>query len=177
MSGSAEFAPLRPRQAGVAAAPASADVKLDIALEPPMEEAIPSFALEQPVPDPPVLTDSVPREPPVSYTEEQLAEAVREEAIRFASIATARALRVALLDAAALTGYVDDALRACGRIVHPIVHLHPADARAYRPQRDVEIVADPELERGEIAVAIGGGSIGATIEERAELLVRAAACA
>ena len=115
--------------------------------------------------------------PDTAIAHDRLDVIIREEAIRFASIATARALRTALLDSAALTHYVDDALRACGRPAPPVVRLHPSDAHAYRPQRDVEIAADVSCDRGEIRIAVAGGEIGATIEERAELLVRAAACA
>ncbi|MBV8172179.1 MAG: hypothetical protein JO219_09660 [Candidatus Eremiobacteraeota bacterium] len=106
---------------------------------------------------------------------ERFEAAVREEAIRFATIATARALRCALRDAdGAVTRYVDDALRACGRLLRASVRLHPADAHAYRPQRGVDVAPDALLARGTIAIDIGGGEVAATIEERAELLVRAA---
>jgi flagellar biosynthesis/type III secretory pathway protein FliH len=123
--------------------------------------------------------DFTPR-PPVALANaddaEEHAAAVRDEAIRFATIAAARALRTALAhDAAALTRYVDDALRACGRVVHSRVRLHPADAALYRPRRDVEIVADASAARGDVSVETDAGTVGATIEDRAALLVRAAA--
>lgn len=108
------------------------------------------------------------------FDEERYAADVREEAIRFATIATARALRSALRDAMILTHYVDDALRACGRPVHAAVRLHPDDAIVYRPQRGVRIVADPSLVRGALAVDYPDGTVGATVDERAALLVRAA---
>jgi hypothetical protein len=110
-----------------------------------------------------------------SYDDEERAAALREEAIRFASIATARALRTTLAqDAAALTCYVDDALRACGRVVRARVRLHPVDAALYRPRSDVEIIADASSARGEVTVETDTGTLGATIEERAALLARAA---
>ena len=108
------------------------------------------------------------------FDEERYAVDMREEAIRFATIATARALRSALRDATVLTQYVDDALRACGRPVSSAVRLHPDDAIAYRPQRGVRIVADVSLDRGAIAVDFPDGVVGATVDERAALLVRAA---
>jgi hypothetical protein len=108
------------------------------------------------------------------FDEERYAADVREEAIRFATIATARALRSALRDATVLTHYVDDALRACGRPVSAAVRLHPGDAIAYRPQRGVRIAADASLDRGAIAVDFPDGTVGATVDERAALLVRAA---
>lgn len=108
--------------------------------------------------------------------DEERAAAVREDAIRFAAIATARALRVALAaDAGALTRYVDDALQACGRVARPRVRLHPADAASYRPRSDVDIVADPSSARGEVIVETEVGAVHATIENRAALLARAAA--
>jgi len=106
--------------------------------------------------------------------EERLAQ-IREEAIRFASIATARALRSALTnDALALTRYVDDALRACGRFDRATVRLHPADVGHYRPRSDVEVVADASSIRGEVIVETDAGSVRAVIEDRAALLARAA---
>ena len=111
-----------------------------------------------------------------SYDEERFEAAVREEAIRFASIAAARALRVALVDEATLARYVDDALRACGRGGRATVRLHPRDARAYRPTRDLEVVSDDSCEAGQVVIELPTGSLGATADERAALLVRAAAC-
>jgi hypothetical protein len=111
-----------------------------------------------------------------SEDEEERAACLCDEAIRFASIATARALRTTLAhDATALTRYVDDALRACGRITRARVRLHPADAKLYRPRRDVEVIADASAARGQVAVETDTGSVSATIEERASLLARAAA--
>jgi len=118
-------------------------------------------------------SDSVPVEAEDSEERDAI---MRDEAIRFAAIACSRALRESLThDSASLTRYVDDALRACGRVYHPAVRLHPEEAACYRPQRDVDVVADAALMRGEVIVETETGAIGATIEERAVLLVRAAA--
>lgn len=103
-------------------------------------------------------------------------ELLRSEATRFAAIACARALRVSLAeDPARIVHFVDDALRACGRTDHRRVRLAPLDAAAYRPQRDVDVTIDVMLERGEVAVDTGYGEIRATLEQRAQLLVKAAA--
>jgi hypothetical protein len=110
------------------------------------------------------------------YDEERFEAAVREEAIRFASIAAARALRVALVDETAIAKYVDDALRACGRGGRATVRLHPRDALAYRPTRDLDVVSDDSCEAGQVMIELPTGSLGATADERAALLVRAAAC-
>jgi hypothetical protein len=114
------------------------------------------------------------REP--SYDEERLRAAVREEAIRFASIAAARALRVALVDEAAIAKYVDDALRACGRGGRATVRLHPRDARVYRSTHDVDVIGDDSCQASQVVIELPTGSLGATVDERAALLVRAAAC-
>jgi flagellar biosynthesis/type III secretory pathway protein FliH len=111
-----------------------------------------------------------------SYDEERFEAAVREEAIRFASIAAARALRVALVDEATLDKYVDDALRACGRGGRATVRLHPRDALVYRPCRGLEVVSDDSCEAGQVLIELPTGSLGATVDERAALLVGAAAC-
>ena len=105
----------------------------------------------------------------------ELAAALRSEAARFAAIACARALRVALSEnPATIARFVDDALRACGRIDRARVRLNPQDATAYRPHRDVEVTADQQLERGEVIVEAERGALAATLESRALLLTRAA---
>jgi len=109
------------------------------------------------------------------FSGEAFAAAVRDEAIRFAAIAVARALRERLRDPDVLTAYVDSALRACGRAQRQVVRLHPHDANAYRAQRGVEVIADAGCARGEVRIEARGGEVGATIEECAELLARAAA--
>ncbi len=110
--------------------------------------------------------------------EEEAHVALREEAIRFAAIACARALRKAVAaDADELTRYVDEALRACGRVGRAAIHLHPEDAIAFRPSREADVVADASLARGAVSVTTDAGTLGATIEERALLLARAAAYA
>ena len=103
-------------------------------------------------------------------------EMLRAEATRFAAIACARALRVSLVEnPATIAQFVDDALRACGRVARARLRLHPTDAAAYRPRRDVDVSADAHLERGEIVIETDSGSVGATLEQRALLLAKAAA--
>jgi len=178
----AEFVPLRPRRLQRAAAVEQTQVEIaepvsqlapvepaDVGVERASVAALPDSAA------PPGDADEPADARADELGEEQFAAAVREEAIRFAAIAVARALREHLRDPAVLTAYVDDALRACGREERHVVRLHPDDAMAYRAPRGVEVIADPERARGEVSVAASGGEIGATIEERAELLARAAA--
>jgi hypothetical protein len=101
---------------------------------------------------------------------------LREEAARFAAIACARALRATLADVpGTINRFVDDALRACGRVPHATVRLHPDDALAYRPQRDVDVIADPSCELGSVSVQTEDGVVAATIDQRAALLAKAAA--
>ena len=103
------------------------------------------------------------------------AAALRSEAARFAAIACARALRVTLAEnPATIARFVDDALRACGRVDRALVRLNPDDAASYRPQRDVEMTGDELVERGEVVVETERGLVRATLESRAALLTRAA---
>jgi len=202
--GNAEFTPLRPRRYG--ATPAAVDyVATDGALvgEVPVAEIAandtsapeivadkthfckePVSADQQNVGCEPVSAEPI-RLPgdgwPQEFSdarddeEERLAQ-IREEAIRFAAIATSRALRSALEnDAVALTKYVDDALRACGRFGRARVRLHPADVSHYRPRSDVEVVADDTCACGEVVVETEAGSVRGVIDDRAALLARAAA--
>lgn len=189
----ADFAPLRPRRHGAAEAPD------EVQEAQPSGEVVPApIALPQPADGPKTASPPANVAPIPQHSEDASAQGVwnlesppgascergdeaeraaelRDEAIRFASIATARALRTALAhDAAALTRYVDDALQACGRVTSARVRLHPADAALYRPRRGVEIIADAAAQRGDVAVEGDTGIVSATIEERAGLLVRAA---
>jgi hypothetical protein len=192
----AKFVPLRPRRQSAAPAPLASD-----AIEPAGELGVAPTPSPQPADGLPAIAalendvalnqdsstnanaerEAEPSEPPFAGASEpedeaERAAALRDEAIRFASIATARALRTTLAhDAAALTRYVDDALRACGRITRARIRLHPADAQLYRPRRDVEVIADASAARGQVAVETDTGTVSATIEERAALLARAAA--
>ena len=110
------------------------------------------------------------------WDDEEYGAAVRSEAIRFAAIACSRAFRHALAeDNALITTFVDDALRACGRSTHPTARLNPSDVMAYRPQRDVDVIAEDALERGEIIIETDAGRVTATLDERAAVLVEAAA--
>jgi hypothetical protein len=180
----AEFTPLRPRRPRSAVAVERAQVELPGSVSAAALVERPSAVVEQTPVEPPPDSTALPCDEvdPVctraaEFDEERFAAAVREEAIRFAAIAVARALREHLRDAIALTVYVDDALRACGRAERHIVRLHPSDAAAYRAQQGVDVIADPGRARGEVSIAAGGGEISATIEDRAEILARAAAYA
>jgi hypothetical protein len=181
----ADFTPLRPRRWKAVEEPCTSEERTE-RIE---DQAVPCPPTP-PVVDEPVdvPTDStfalVSAEPPeqvpdvvvLEDDEEERAAALREEAIRFASIALARALRVTLAEnAAALSRYVDDALSACGRVERARVRLHPSDAACYRPRRDVEIIADASQARGDVVVETDVGMVCATLEERAALLARAAA--
>lgn len=190
----ADFMPLRPRRHGSAKTPAYTEETepvsgVESAPAPPSQPAESPTLLPLPehavAPLPHSLEEAsaeeqrleAPPEPPNEpEDEEERAAGLRDEAIRFASIATARALRTTLArDAGALTRYVDDALQACGRVTRARVRLHPADAALYRPRRDVEIIADASASRGDVVIETDAGIVSATIEERAALLARAAA--
>jgi len=101
---------------------------------------------------------------------------LRNEATRFAAMACARALRTALAeDPETIARFVDDAMRACGRFAQVSVRLNPEDAAAFHPRRDLDVTADAMLERGQVVVETDGGSVAATLDERAMLLARAVA--
>ncbi len=191
---SAEFGPLRVRryrapaqslESAQSAAPESPpqvgspdgeDAAPVVAADSPASCALATSAAQPAANEVPDHSDIPAAYEPPSYDEERFEAAVREEAIRFASIAVARALRVALVDDATLARYVDDALRACGRGGRATVRLHPRDAPAYRPTGDLEVVSDDSCEAGQVVIELPTGSLGATADERAALLVRAVAC-
>ena len=190
--GDAEFRPLQVRRyramTAAADSPATDDVLADEAPVAEIEaseecrseiivDAAPSCDEPAPAEQTRFPGDDWPSEfPDLRDDEEDRFAQIREEAIRFASIATARALRTALADdAAALTKYVDDALRACGRFGRASVRLHPADVSNYRPRSDVEVVADHTSARGEVVVETEAGRAHAVIEDCAALLARSAA--
>lgn len=86
---------------------------------------------------------------------------IRNEAIRLAAIACGRALRhVAVAHPQAIASFVDEAFAAAGRPTHHSTSSHLNDAT---------------LEFGEVVIQCDGSRVGADIETRAELLVRAAA--
>ena len=100
---------------------------------------------------------------------------IRNEAVRLAAIACGRALRHALLiDPAVIAAFVDDALAvAPGRAVHRIC-VHASLATHLDPARRA-VQAAHGLSPGDLLIDVDGGTIGATLKTRAELLVEAAA--
>lgn len=100
--------------------------------------------------------------------------AVRAMAVRLASLACARALREAVArNPLFVARFVDDALRATGDSAKAKARLNPGDARLCAGAVRCDIVADAELERGHVIVQTDSGTIEATIDERASILVRA----
>jgi len=101
---------------------------------------------------------------------------IRAAAIGLAATACARALRYAVdRNPRLLARFVDDALRAAGSPRHAIVRLAPSVAISAREQSDHDYVADATLAPGDVFVDCADGTLGSTIEQRAEGLVRAAA--
>jgi hypothetical protein len=101
---------------------------------------------------------------------------LRDRAIALAGEACARALRVAVArNPLFVARFVDDALSALGAGSAVKVRLHPSDARACAHAVAADIVGDPALERGEVRIESPHGTLGATIAERAVVLVRATA--
>jgi hypothetical protein len=100
---------------------------------------------------------------------------IRSEAIRLAVVACGRALRRAVLvHPRVIAAFVDDAFEAAGRPEHARVRVHGALIQLLNaPQCDR--IADDEMEKGDVVIECDGTTVGATIEERAELLVRAVA--
>jgi len=145
---------------------------------PPQPDEAPTDAAGENATREPMQPDTAARAevPAVIHDVYEQAAELRAEAARFAAMACARALRSALAEnPETITRFVDDALRACGRIARASARLHPEDAAAFRPQRDVEVTADATLERGEVVVETDGGSVAATLDQRAMLLARSAA--
>jgi hypothetical protein len=184
-----EFAPLRPRRHGAPAANVSTEITpiveemTVIAADSAAASLAVAEIVESREPEAEINLNGVRDEPTAvrhdrrrACDEEERHAALREAAIRFAAIACARALRKAVAaDADELTRYVDEALRACGRVSRSVIRLHPDDAAVFRPSREADVVADASLARGAVTVLTDAGSLGATIEERALLLARAAA--
>jgi len=151
-----EFTPLRPRRFVRAVAPEP---------EPPPAPAA-THAVEQETPAP-IET---------AIVADDFGAAVRACAIRFAAIACARALREAIArNPLFVARFVDDAILAAGGIEGARVRLSPQDAAACADTLACEIVADAALQTGEVRIEKDGGSVGATLDQRAGLLVRAAA--
>ncbi|MDQ6779661.1 MAG: hypothetical protein M3Z37_00695 [Candidatus Eremiobacteraeota bacterium] len=121
------------------------------------------------------------REPPPFATfvqaaleEHDRAAHIRAEAVRLACIATGRILRHAVVfDPAVIVRFVEDAVaathdRAAVTCVHP-VHASVVAARG------ISCRSDERLAFGEVVVDLPTGSIGASLDERAALIVRATA--
>jgi hypothetical protein len=100
---------------------------------------------------------------------------IRAAAIGLAAAACARALRYAVdRNPRLLARFVDDALRAAGSPQHAIVLLAPSAVTSACEPGDHDYVADASLSPGDVFVECADGTLGATIEQRAEGLVRAA---
>lgn len=100
---------------------------------------------------------------------------VRDLAIELAAAACARALRYAVdRNPRLLARFVDDALRAAGNPKDAVVRVATPTAFTGDHPGTHALVADPSLSAGDVFVTCDAGTLGATIEERAALLVRAA---
>jgi len=99
---------------------------------------------------------------------------IRNEAVRLASIACGRALRHAvLLHPQIIAAFVDDALRTTGgRTTHRIL-VHEG-LISYVDQHHRFVEGNADLSPGDLVIDVDGGSVGADLEARAELLVAAA---
>ena len=100
---------------------------------------------------------------------------IRNEAVRLAAIACGRALRRAvLLHPQVIAAFVDDAIASSGGrpirriLVHESLVPHLGQHRG-------SVQAATDLCEGDIEIELEGGSIGAGLKRRAELLVAAAA--
>jgi hypothetical protein len=101
---------------------------------------------------------------------------IRATAIRIAAAACARALRYAVdRNPRLVARFVDEALRAAGGPRDAIVRVAPAVASAGVASRDHDLVADLSLSPGDVFIDCAAGTLGATLDERAELLVRGCA--
>lgn len=99
---------------------------------------------------------------------------IRAAAISLAAAACARALRYAVdRNPRLLARFVDDALRAAGSPQHAVVRLAPSAAMSGGENGDHDYVADASLSPYDVFVDSADGTLGATIEQRAQGLVRA----
>jgi flagellar assembly protein FliH len=100
---------------------------------------------------------------------------MRQRIIALAAEACARALKCAVArNPLFVARFVDEALTKMGSAEEVSAVLHADDASACAQIIACEVKADGSLERGTVIVRAAGSSIGATLEERADLLVRAA---
>jgi len=101
---------------------------------------------------------------------------IRAAAVDLAAAACARALRYAVdRNPRLLARFVDDALRAAGSPKSATVRVAPPTAIAAAATMKYDVVADSTLSPGDVFIDCDAGELGATIEERAARLVRAAA--
>ncbi len=100
---------------------------------------------------------------------------LRAAAIRLAAAACSRALRYAIGgNPRLITRFVDDALAAAGSAAwHATVRVAPEHKAMLAP--DLCIETDASLDVGDVAIETAAGRVFATLDERAELLVRASA--
>ena len=100
---------------------------------------------------------------------------LREEAIRIAGSACARALGTAVArNPLFVARFVDEALRALGDPPGACIRVNPVIAPIVSGA-DRVVTSDESLKAGDVRVEYGGASVGATLEERASLLARAIA--
>jgi hypothetical protein len=143
----------------------------------------PQVPQQQQVPQPPHEPEvqQVPESPErsaraESETGETDAACVRAAAIRFAAAACARALRYAVdRNPRLVARFVDEALRAAGSPHNAVVRVAPAVTAVGAELKEHDFVADPSLATGDVFIDCAAGTLGATLDERAEILVRAAA--
>jgi hypothetical protein len=108
--------------------------------------------------------------------EEHCGPFIRERAIKLAGEACARALHEAIAkNPLFIARFVDDAIEAAGRATCKRVRLSPADAAACNGRIGTDVIADERLASGDAIVETSGGTVEATVDRRARLLVRAAA--
>src|SRR5579872_686275 len=102
---------------------------------------------------------------------------IRAAAISLAAAACARALRYAIdRNPRLIVRFVDEALAAAGVAARrAAIRMAPDCIAAFDPERAHAVTADEGLEPGAVFIDTPAGAIGARLEERAELLVRAAA--
>lgn len=104
------------------------------------------------------------------------AACIRAAAIRFAADACARALHYAVdRNPRLVARFVDEALRAAGSPHNAVVRVAPGATSVGVASKEHDFVADSSLEMGDVFIDCATGTLGATLEERAELLVRAVA--
>jgi flagellar biosynthesis/type III secretory pathway protein FliH len=102
---------------------------------------------------------------------------IRAAAIPLAAAACARALRYAIdRNPRLIVRFVDDALAAAGAAARRAkIRMTPDCIAAFDPERAHAVTADEELGPGDVYIDTPAGAIGALLDERADLLVRAAA--